>query len=109
MVRCCSDDDLDATMTSSNILFERAVIASLLAFALLGTAYFRLVGQRTWIAAIRFAPFVGLASVGVPIAFEVPLVAKVLFWLLGSATIVVCLLAVVASRSLRSAMKGKTR
>jgi hypothetical protein len=63
-------------MTPSDILFQRAILASLLLFAVLGTAYFRLAGPRTFSAAVRFLPMVGAAFVAAPIVFSLPVVAK---------------------------------
>jgi hypothetical protein len=69
-------------MTSSEVAFSRAIIASVVAFCVLAVAYFRLYGQRARVAVARhlgiLLPCVGAASVGASIAFELPLVAKVL-------------------------------
>jgi hypothetical protein len=100
-------------MTPPDAVFARVIIGSVVAFALLALAYFRLFGQRAKVAVSRhlsiLLPTVGVAAVGASIAFDLPLVAKVLLWLVGASSVFVCLLALIATRSVRSALKAKPK
>ena len=91
----------------SDILFQRAVLASLLLFAVVASAYFRLAGPRTFSVAVRFLPIAGAAFVAVPIVFNLPLVAKTLCGVLGGGSLFVCLLALILVRRFRSSIKAK--
>ena len=96
-------------MTPSDILFQRAILASLLVFAVLGTAYFRLAGPRTFSAVVRLLPITGAALVAASIIFDLPLVAKALFGVLGGGSLLVCLLALILTRRFRSSLRGKQK
>jgi hypothetical protein len=69
-------------MTPADDLFSRAVIGSVVVFALLATVHF-LLPARIGAALRRFHPVIGLASMSVAIACDVPVVAKVLLWLVA--------------------------
>ena len=98
-------------MTPSDVAFSRAIIASVVVFAVVALACFRPFGQRVMIALVRrlpvLLPTVGVASVGASLVFDLPLVAKVLLWLLGASSVFVCMLALIAIRSMRSVSKAR--
>jgi len=89
-------------MTLSDVLFQRAILASLVLFVVLATVYFRLSGRRTVSVAVRFLPMIGTAFLAGPIVFNLPLVAKALFGVLGGGSLFVCLLALILVRRFRS-------
>jgi len=62
-------------MTPADDLFSRAVIGSVVVFALLATVHF-LLPARIGAALRRFHPVIGLASMSVAIACDVPVVAS---------------------------------
>ena len=100
-------------MTPPDVVFVRVIIGSVAAFALLALAYFWLFGRRAKVAVGRhlsiLLPTTGVAAVGASIALDLPLVAKVLLWLVGAPSLFVCLLALIATRSMRSALKAKPK
>jgi hypothetical protein len=99
-------------MSSSEVAFSRAVIGSVVAFGVLAAAYFRLYGRRARVAVVRhlgiLLPIVGMASVVAPIAFGLPLVAKILCWFLGASIFVTYLFGLIAARRLKSGLKAKS-
>jgi hypothetical protein len=101
------------TMTPSDVAFSRVILGSVVAFGLVALAYFRLFGQRAKVAVSRrlsiLLPIVGVGSVGASLAFDLPLVAKGLLWFLGASSLFVCLLALIAGRSMRSLLKAKPK
>jgi hypothetical protein len=96
-------------MTPPDILFSRVIIASLMAFAVLAAVYFRLPRLRVASAIVRLLPIVGVASMGAAIVFDLPLVAKVLFGLLGATSLSACLLGLIVTQRFRSLLKGKPK
>jgi len=100
-------------MTPSDDAFSRIIIGSVVAFGLLALAYFGLFGQRAKVAVLRrlsiIVPTVGAAAIGAAIAFELPLVANVLLWLLGASSVALCVVVVIFARSVRSAFKAKPK
>ena len=96
-------------MTPSDILFQRAILVSLLVFAVIGTAYFRLAGPRTFAAVVRFLPITGAALVAAPIVFDLPLIAEALLWVMGGGSLLVCLLALILTRRLQASFRGKQK
>ena len=100
-------------MTPSEVAFSRAIIGSVVAFAVLSVAYFRLYGQRARVAVARhlgiFLPSVGVASVGALIAFQLPLVAKVLCWFLATSIFLMYLFGTIVARRARASFKAKSK
>jgi len=100
-------------MTPADVAFTRIILCSEVVFALLGLAYFGLFGQRAKIAIARFVvlvfPFASAAFVGVALAFDVPLVAKVLLWMPAALTVFAVVLSRVVIRLYRSASKAKSK
>ena len=96
-------------MTSSDLLFQRAILASLLVLAVLGAAYFRFFGPRAWAAVLRIQPIVIAAAVAAPIVFDLPLVAKALCWLVGFGGVLFYLLAFVFFRFVKARLRAKRK
>ena len=96
-------------MTSSDLLFQRAILASLLTLALLGAAYFRFVGPRAWAAVFRFKPIVVATAIAAPIVFNLPLVAKALCWVVGFGGLLFYLFAFAFLRGIKSRFKAGRR
>ncbi len=100
-------------MTPDDVEFSRVIIGSVMAFGLLALAYFRLFGHRAKVAVAGrlsiLLPGAGVASVVASLAFDPPLVAKVLLWLLAASIASFYLLGLIAHRSLRSALKTKPK
>jgi hypothetical protein len=95
-------------MTPADVAFSRIIVGSEVAFVLLALAYFRLFGRRAKVAVARlFAvlfPFVCVASASAAIALDLPLVVKVLLWLPSAWGVFACLLVLIMSRFMRSAL-----
>ena len=100
-------DRLNDAMTPSDILFQRAILASLLVFTLAGAIYFRFGGSRALAAVGRFLPMIGAACVAAPIVFELALVAKVLLYILGGGALFVCVHALILTRRMKAHFRGK--
>jgi len=100
-------------MTPSEVAFSRAIIGSVVAFGVLAVAYFRMYGQRARVAVARhlgiLLPSVGVASVGASIAFELPLVAKVLCWVLAASIFLMYLFGMIVARRARASFKAKSK
>ena len=96
-------------MTPSDVLFQRAILASLLVFALVGTAYFRLVRPQAWIVAIRFLPITGAAFAAAPFVVDMPLVAKALLWVTGFGSLLLCAVAMILTRRVMAFLRRSKR
>lgn len=96
-------------MTPSDDAFSRMIIGSEVVFVLLALAYFRLFGRRAKVAVGRLFPVllasVCVASASSAIALDLPLVVKVLLWLPSALSVFACLLLLIMSRVMRSALK----
>jgi hypothetical protein len=100
-------------MTPSDVMFSRIIFGSEVVFALLGLAYSRLFGRRAKVMVARVVPRVfpiaSAAFVGVALAFDLPLVAKVLLWMPAAVTVCAFLLGQVVARQIRLALKAKQK
>jgi len=100
-------------MPASDVAFARVILGSVVALGLLGLGYFGRFGQRAKIAVARriwiLPPTVALASVAALIALDMPPFVKALVWVLGSASVLLCLSAVIVTRSMRSVLSPRRR
>ena len=100
-------------MTPSDDAFSRIIIGSEVAFVLLSLAYFRLFGRRARLAVARLIPVllpvVCVASAGAALAFDLPLVLKVLLWLPSAFIVFAYLVGLIVSRVMRSAWKTSSK
>jgi hypothetical protein len=92
-------------MPLSDVAFSRATIGSLVAFGVLTLVYFRLYGRRATIVVTRhlsiLLPCAGLVSIGGAIAFDAPLVVRVILCFLGGSIAFAYLLALIVFRPSR--------
>jgi hypothetical protein len=95
-------------MTPDDVQFSRVIIGSVLAFTLLAATHF-LLPARVAAAMRRFRPVIGVASAGVAIAFDPPLVAKVLLWLVASLYVLLPAAFVILSPLIKRLRKRKRR
>ena len=100
-------------MTQSDVVFSRIILGSGVALALLGLAYFRLFGKRAKAAVatvvLKSLPIVSVAFVGVALAFDLPLVAKVLLWIPAAVIAFAVLFGQLFARRIKSALKTKPK
>ena len=100
-------------MPPADVEFARVIIGSVAGLGLLGLAYFRWFGRRAKIAVVRriwmLPPTVALVSVAALIALDLPPFAKALACVLGGASVLVCLSALIVIRSTRSVSRPRQR